>query len=159
MCNMSFCSILEKQVSNTPKEGTKVNILIADDHQEIRSALRLLLEQETQLTIAGEAVEAMDLVLKVHQLQPDIVLLDWELPGLDKISSIVRPEKHICSVLRAHCPSLKIVALSGRPDARNEALAAGADSFISKSNPPEQLLAVICALGLSDSGHGHLERG
>jgi DNA-binding NarL/FixJ family response regulator len=64
-----------------------------------------------------------------------LLLLDWELPG-DRALDIL-------STLRIICPALHVIALSGRPEARRAALKAGVDAFVSKSDPPENLLAAI----------------
>ena len=112
-----------------------MRVLLADDQTKVRSALRLLLEQEPGLSVVGEAAEAEDLLVQVEVTQPDLVLLDWELPGL-------RTDDRL-SVLRALCPQLKVIALSGQPEARRAALSAGADAFVSKGEPPERLLAAL----------------
>ena len=112
-----------------------MRVLLADDQTKVRSALRLLLEQEPGLSVVGEAAEAEDLLAQVAATQPDLVLLDWELPGL-------RTDDRL-SVLRALCPQLKVIALSGQPEARRAALSAGADAFVSKGEPPERLLAAV----------------
>ena len=87
------------------------------------------------MNVVGEAIEADELLAQVETARPDIVLLDWELPGL--------PRHDVLPALRARCPRLKVIALSGRPEARQAALAAGADAFVSKGDPPEQLLAAM----------------
>jgi CheY-like chemotaxis protein len=112
----------------------QVRILVADDQHEVRSALRFLLEQERGLYIVAEAVDAQELVARTTATSPDLVLLDWELPGLK--------DGTLAALRRTH-PGLRVVALSGRPEARRAALAAGADAFVSKANPPERLLAAI----------------
>ena len=112
-----------------------MRVLLADDQSKVRSALRLLLDQEPELSVVGEATEADELLAQVGTACPDIVLLDWELPGLSR--------HDLLSTLRARCPHLKVIALSGRPEARQAALAAGADAFVSKGDPPEQLLAAV----------------
>ena len=112
-----------------------MRVLLADDQSKVRSALRLLLEQEPELSGVGEATDADELLAQVGTFRPDIVLLDWELPGLQAPDML--------SALRALCPYLKVIALSGRPEARQAALAAGADAFVSKGDPPEQLLAAV----------------
>ena len=112
-----------------------MRVLLADDQTRVRSALRLLLEQEPGLSVVGEAAEAEDLLAQVEATQPDLVLLDWELPGL-------RTDDWL-SVIRALCPQLKVIALSGQPEARRAALSAGADAFVSKGEPPERLLAAV----------------
>jgi CheY-like chemotaxis protein len=72
---------------------------------------------------------------QVEATQPDLVLPDWELPGL-------RTHAHL-STLRTLCPRLKVIGLSGRPEARQAALTARADAFVSKGDPPERLLAAV----------------
>ncbi len=66
-----------------------MRILLADDQSEVRSALHLLLEQEAGLTIVEEVSEADELLAQVEMTCPDVVLLDWELPGLQ--ASVVVP--------------------------------------------------------------------
>ena len=112
-----------------------MRVLLADDQSKVRSALRLLLEQEPELSGVSEATDADELLAQVGTVCPDIVLLDWELPGL--------PRHDALSALRARCPRLKVIALSGRPEARQAALAVGADAFVSKGEPPERLLAAV----------------
>ena len=112
-----------------------MRILIADDQQEVRFALRVLLERQPGLTVAGEAIDTPDLLAQTGLACPDLVLLDWELPGLTAHDSL--------STLREVCPELLVVALSGRPEARPPALAAGVDAFVSKADPPEALLDAI----------------
>ena len=111
-----------------------MRIFLADDQHKVRSALRLLLENETGVQVVGEAVDAEGLLAGTTATCPDLVLLDWELPGLTDGT---------LSVLRRTHPGLCVIALSGRPEARRGALAAGADAFVSKANPPERLLAAI----------------
>jgi len=112
-----------------------MRVLVADDQAKVRSALRLLLEQEPDVEIVAEAAEADDLLAQVKETRPDLVLLDWELPGLSSNSHL--------PILRALCLHLKLVVLSGRPKARQTALDAGADAFVSKIDPPERLLAAL----------------
>jgi CheY-like chemotaxis protein len=71
-------------------------------------------------------------------VQHFILLLDWELPGFN-------PVKHIPH-LRATFPKLIVVALSAQTEARQIALASGVDAFVSKSDPPDQVMAKLRAL-------------
>ena len=115
-----------------------MDVLLADDQAQIRSALRLLLEQEPEIVVIGEVADTRDLISQIQTLQPDIVLLDWELPGMEKDRTLVR--------LRALCSRAAIVALSGRPEAVHASLLAGADAFVSKVDPPDRLLETLRAL-------------
>ena len=112
-----------------------MRILLADDQPKVRFALRVLLERRSGFEVVGEAVDADDVLSKVRATGPDLVLLEWELPG--PVGS------DLLSALRGICPDLFIVALSGRPESRQVALAAGADAFVSKAEPPERLLATL----------------
>jgi DNA-binding NarL/FixJ family response regulator len=130
-----FSSILSSRAPPLIYEVIGMRILLADNQPKVRFALRVLLEHRPGLELAGEAASAEDLLAQVEALYPDLVLLSWELPGLAALGSL--------PALRRACPGISIVALSGRPEARQAALAAGADAFVSKSEPPERLLAAI----------------
>ncbi|MFO7679819.1 MAG: response regulator transcription factor [Chloroflexota bacterium] len=112
-----------------------MRILLADDQVTVRSALRLLLEQESQVEIIGESADATAVLQAIERVEPDMILLDWELPGLSPVQ--------LLRLLRYERPLLRIIALSSRPEARKRALAAHVDAFVSKSAPPEELLAAV----------------
>jgi len=112
-----------------------MRILLSDDQTQVRFALRMLLERQPGVEIVGETVAAGELLDRAKATCPDVVLVSWELPGLGERDSL--------SALRQGCPDLIVIALSGRPEARRAALEAGADAFVSKTDPPERLLALI----------------
>jgi DNA-binding NarL/FixJ family response regulator len=112
-----------------------MQILLADAQPKVRFALRVLLQRQPALEIVGEADNGEVLLDLITENCPELVLLGWELPGLTAVGSV-------CA-LRNICPGLLVIALSGRPEAFRTALAAGADAFVSKSDPPEKLLKAI----------------
>ncbi len=112
-----------------------MHVMLADDQTEVRSALRLLIEKKSSHTVVGEVANAMELLPQVQKTQPDLLLLDWELPGLQRNGTL--------SALRLLRPDLLVIALSGRPEARSAAKASGIDMFISKGSPPEQILKTL----------------
>lgn len=112
-----------------------MRVLLADDRVKVRSALRLYLEREPGIQIVGEAADTTGLLLAVTNKAPDLVLLDWELPGL--------PAGQLLRLLRYERPSLKVIAMSSWPEAREAALEARADAFISKSASPERVLKIL----------------
>lgn len=114
-----------------------MRILLADSQPRVRFALRVLLERQPGVQVVGEAVDAAELLAQAAATRPDLVLLAWELPGLAAVD--------LLSALRKVWPEASVIALSGRPGARRAALAAGADAFASKADPPERLLAAIDA--------------
>ena len=118
-----------------------LRILIADDNPAIRSALALLLETRLNVIIVGVTDQMELLLTDVARLQPDIVILDWELPGL--------PEKSRIAALRMLQPTLKVVVTSSRPEVSQQALTPQADSYVSKTQPPEQVVQAIQSINLS----------
>jgi len=127
-----------------------MRIFLADDQAKVCSALRLLLEQEPGLSVVGEAAEAKDLLAQVQRTRPDLVLLDWELPGLraprsstPSAGSGISSGQRLLAALHSLSCRPKVIALSGHLEAREEALAAGADAFVSKGDPPERLLTTL----------------
>ena len=115
-----------------------MEVLIADDEPQVRSALRLLLKQVLGVDVAGEADHASEALKLVSKHRPGLVLLDWELPDCGGAAALAE--------LRTVQPDLKIIALSGRPEARRAAQEAGVDAFVSKGDPPECLLAAFRAV-------------
>ncbi len=116
----------------------EMRILLADDQAKVRSALRLLLRLQPGMDVVGETDETEGLMTQVKEIHPDVILLDWELPG--PISN------GLLTAMRARCPRLRVIALSGRPEARRAALEAGVDAFVSKGAPPERLLSALRAV-------------
>jgi len=114
-----------------------VRTTLADERDKVRFALRALLHQQADVEVVGEANNARDLIALVENECTDLILLDFELPGM---------EFHdLVEELRSLCPSSMVVALSGRVGARQAALEAGVDGFVSKGDPPEKLLSAIRA--------------
>ena len=110
-------------------------VVVADAEQSVRSALRLVLSKASGLRAIRETNDASDLLATAAASPPDLVLVDWNLPGL-------RPDAVIAG-LQARAPRAIVVVLSTRPELRSRALAAGADAFVSKSDDPTLLLATL----------------
>jgi DNA-binding NarL/FixJ family response regulator len=120
-----------------------ISVIVADDETAIRSALGLALKQKLSIQNLSEAANMEELLAKAREAGAALVLLDWELPGLAAEGSL--------TTLRRQNPGLKVVALSARPEARQMALAAGADGFVSKTEPPDTMLRLIDELCLAPS--------
>jgi len=113
----------------------RLNILIGDSGPMLRFGLRLLLEQQPGWSVTGEAADAQDLLDLIRFGCPNMVLLDWELPGM--------PAQELLSEIRQACPHLRVIFMSGKDELRQMALQAGADVFVYKADPPEKLLGLI----------------
>lgn len=114
-----------------------MRILIADDNYEIRSALRLLIEQEPGMSVVTEAVDTTTLLASADATQPDLILVDWELPGA------VSGNGNLFHALRCVDSNTVLVSMSSRMEDRLNALTCGADSFVCKGDEPGKLLAVL----------------
>jgi two-component system response regulator DesR len=108
-------------------------ILLADDNKNLRSALALLLETRMAATIVGEAGTMETLLEQAAKTRPDVVILDWELPG--------KPEADRIVVVRSVAPGARVIVVSARPEAA--AQAGEADAFVNKIDPPERILSVL----------------
>lgn len=113
-----------------------MRILLADDDPQVRSALRLILEQDPLTSWIAEVESTAQLLDWTAQSEVDLVLLDWYLPGLHQPA-------HVFSYLRKNSPQLQVVAMGAGSQSRQIALALGADAYISKSDPPEELLKAV----------------
>jgi DNA-binding NarL/FixJ family response regulator len=121
-------------------------ILVADNDARVRSALHTLLRQEpTQITVR-ESADMVSMVLQVKEFRPELVLLDWELPG--------RPAAALLFALHGLDYHPRIIVLSTRPESEGEAMAAGADAFVCKGDPPDQLLNSFRQLVQESRGAG-----
>lgn len=110
-------------------------VLVVDDVEAIRVLVRTTLEPE--FVVVGEASDGAQAVLRAEELQPDVVLLDLNMPRHDGLEAI--------SEIRARCPGTRVVVLSGlAPEViADKALELGADRFVDKSAPLEELRDVL----------------
>jgi DNA-binding NarL/FixJ family response regulator len=116
-------------------EKRSVRILVADGDPNVRFGLAVLLGQGAGFCVQGQAAEARQLLDRVEGGCPDAIVLDWQLQGMAVETLLAR--------IRALCPGVALVVLSAGVGARRVALAAGADRFVSKSEPPAGLIAAI----------------
>lgn len=121
-----------------------MRILLADGSNEVRSALRLLLEQQAGHMVSGEARDAINLLAQAARCCPEAIILDTELPGIQPYGRpALRSLVELIMTLRLLCPQSRIVTLSRRPKTQAEMLETQADGQMCKSDPPEVLLAVL----------------
>ncbi len=122
-------------------------ILIVDDSVRTRQSLRALLASYAEYTEVLEASNGLEGLLYVDECAPNIVLMDILMPGLDGINAT--------QLIKQHAPHIKVIALSIACDYRSEALAAGADAFVCKGDPPGALLDALAQVaGLTENNGG-----
>jgi DNA-binding NarL/FixJ family response regulator len=112
-----------------------MDIVLASQKHDLRLALELLLREEPGAYVVGTASHAEALLALIRTACPDLVLLDWDLPG--------QPLTEVLAQVRSADYVPKIIVLSQDVDAEEWALAAGADAFVVKGDPPKQLLAAF----------------
>jgi DNA-binding NarL/FixJ family response regulator len=121
-----------------------MRILLADDSQAVRAALRLLLEQQSGHQVAGEAQDAINLLSQVIRQCPDAVILDTELPGiLPQGKAALRSLSELVETLRMLCPQARIIALSSGQKPASQYVFLQADALLCKSDPPDALLKIL----------------
>jgi len=116
----------------------KIKILLADDQAMVRAGLRMILEAESDLQVIGEAEDGVRATTLVHNLKPDVVLMDIQMPvmnGLEATRRIVQETEGASRVL--------ILTTFERDDYIFEALRSGASGFILKNAPPEDLVTAV----------------
>jgi DNA-binding NarL/FixJ family response regulator len=126
-------------VTNVPKT-VKLRVLLADDHQLVRDALRLMLELEPDIEVVAQATTGTDVPRLARQMKVDVVCMDIAMPGMNGIETTER--------LLASCPDIKVVGLSAYVDQRFilDMLQAGATGYVTKADAGEELLRAIRAV-------------
>jgi len=112
-------------------------ILVCDDHAVVRAGLRLILDQEQDFRIVGEAENGEQAIDLAAQLQPDLVLMDISMPGANGLETLPR--------LHAVATEARVLILTVHDDAAYffEALRAGAAGYVLKGASASELLAAV----------------
>ncbi len=119
----------------------KLTILIADDHPIFRKGLRALLASMPQVELAGEATSGVEAIRLAEQLQPDVILMDLQMPGgggLAAIRQIVQTSPHI---------RILVVTMFQDDDSVFAAMRAGARGYVLKDMNDEDITRAILAVG------------
>jgi DNA-binding NarL/FixJ family response regulator len=114
-----------------------IRLLLVDDQAAVRRGLRMRLALETDFLVAGEAEDGLSALALMAELNPDVVLMDAEMPRMDGIITTV--------ALCAAFPKAAVVILSLHDDVatRKQAAAAGATAFLSKHAADTMLVDVL----------------
>jgi len=117
--------------------GKRLRVLLVDDNPQVRSNLRSMLSLIDDLEISGEAGDGQEAVELARALNPDVVLMDLEMPRLNGFEASAR--------IKRDRPSVRVVALTIHDDeaAHRRASQAGIDAFIVKGVSLEVLLEAI----------------
>jgi DNA-binding NarL/FixJ family response regulator len=122
----------------TEKQETKIiKILIADDHAIVRGGLKAIISFEPDMAVVAEAADGVETVSYYQDLRPDIVLMDLLMPNKDGIAAITD--------IRQIDPEARVIVLTSFTDSDKMLLAVkcGAQGYVLKNSPPEELLQAI----------------
>src|SRR5215467_5682665 len=123
----------------------KTRILLADDHQLMRSGLRLVIEQQPDLTIVGEAADGREAVALAKSVRPDVAVMDISMPNLNGIEAAHQ-------IIQSQ-PDIAVIVLSMHTDESYvlRALKAGAKGYLLKDSAEADLIAAVRAVARGKS--------
>jgi DNA-binding NarL/FixJ family response regulator len=117
-----------------------LKLLIVDDHPVFRQGLRDVFETDSQIQVVGEAADGADALALTQELQPDVVMMDINLPSSSGIQ--------VTRTITSQMPGTKVIMITGfdEPEYIFHSLRAGASAFCSKDMPPESLIRTVLSV-------------
>jgi DNA-binding NarL/FixJ family response regulator len=125
-----------------PDSGHRtIRVLLADDDERYAAALRVLIEEQPQLTVVAIAYDGVEALKLADELQPDAVVVDLHMPNMNGVTAIER--------LRQEHPQVCLIALTGdeNEEIHDEASKAGADGVLVKGHMLEALVERLQTAG------------
>lgn len=122
-----------------------IRILLADDHQLMRTGLRLVIEQQSDLSVVGEASDGRQAVALAKLLRPDVAVMDISMPSLSGIEAAHQ-------ITQSH-PEIAVIVLSMHPDESYvlRALKAGVKGYLLKDSADSDLIGAVRAVARGKS--------
>ena len=117
----------------------RVSVLLVDDHALVRAGLAALLEASGSVRVAGQCADGSEAAAAVASLEPDVVLMDLSMPGMDGVTAT----REVLAV-RPGTPVVILTSFSEQPRVRG-AIDAGASGFLLKDSEPDALVAGVLA--------------
>ena len=114
-----------------------IRTLVVDDNADFRQRVKEFLASEPEIEVVGEAADGQEAILKARELQPDLVLMDVRMPGINGISATRQ--------LKDEMPEVKVIMLSlfDIDEYRKAALDSGASGYVVKKNLVQELIPAI----------------
>ena len=130
----------------TGPEQRMTRVMIVDDHELVRAGFRIILQSEPGIDVVGEAASGADAVRLAAELNPDVICMDVQMPGMDGLAAtrLITADSGIRS-------AVLILTTFDRDDYLFEALSAGASGFLLKSASPENLVEAVQVLARGDA--------
>jgi DNA-binding NarL/FixJ family response regulator len=124
-----------------------IRVLIADDQPLARAGLRMIVESQPDIAVVGEATGGADACDRATALQPDIVLMDVRMPGVDGIAAT----RQILSAPAARRPRVIVLTTFDLDEYVYDALRAGASAFLLKDTEPRLIIEAIRAVAAGEA--------
>jgi CheY-like chemotaxis protein len=123
--------------SEGPSQGGRWRVVVADDHDIVREGIIALLQDHPRIEVVGEACDGRTAIAMADQLQPDVMVMDINMPEVNGIEATHR--------ISANSPRIRIIGLSMHEDgeAKRRMLEAGASAYVAKAGAYEDLIGAI----------------
>lgn len=135
-------------------DSSTIRILVVDDQNLIRQTIQMYLEEESDLEVIGYAENGATALQLIEKLNPDIVMMDLEMPDMDGLTTI--------QIIRDRFSQTKILVLSSYDDRENinQAIKAGAKGYLTKATPARELANAVRSVnqGYFQLGPGLMEK-
>jgi DNA-binding NarL/FixJ family response regulator len=125
---------------------TKIKVVVAEDNTIIRLGIRKLLNKSQEIEVTGEATNGMEALQLVREAEPDILLLDVEMPGMNGIE--------VARTLKKNISPTRILVLSAYDDHQyiREMLLNGASGYLLKDEAPERIIEAVKGVAHGETG-------
>ncbi|HET7514923.1 MAG TPA: response regulator transcription factor [Gaiella sp.] len=130
----------------TDLEG-EISVVVADDQALVRAGFRAILESQSGISVSGEAADGGEAVDLVRRLDPDVVLMDIQMPGVDGLEATRR----LLAESGIERPAVLMLTTFDLDAYVYDALRAGASGFLLKDTPPEDLVAAVRVVARGDA--------
>ncbi len=128
-----------------PPPRSKIRVLVADDQTLVRTGFRVILEAEGDIEVVAEADTGTEAIRQAQLVEPDVILMDIRMPGLDGLSATEEIRRH------PNAPTIIVLTTFDQNEYIYRALRAGAAGFLLKDSPSTRLVAAVRAAATGDS--------
>jgi len=126
------------------RDARSIRVLVADDHAAVRAGVEALVDAEPGLIAVGAVADAFAVAPAIQRARPDVVLLDYQLPGIDGVSLCRRLTR------TASAPATIVYSAFVSDDMLVPAFIAGARALIDKTAEPRELMAAVQRVALGE---------
>jgi NarL family two-component system response regulator LiaR len=129
--------MVTRALGTEPRRGDPIKVLVVDDHWVVRQGLRMFLDQESAITVIGEASDGSEALEQARRLRPDVVLMDILMPHVNGIEATKR--------IKTEMPKIEVIALTSvlQDGSVSAAIQAGAIGYLIKDTKGDQLVRAI----------------